>query len=60
MEFRKHSAPFTIDDAINQVIKLGKGALLAKVDIKIAFRLLPVHPADRHLLQMAWDVTLFM
>ena len=43
----------TIDDAINQVVKLGQGSLLAKVDIKSAFRLLPVHPADRHLLQMA-------
>ena len=45
----------TVDDAISQVLKLGQGTLLAKVDIKSAFRFLPVHPADRHLLQMAWD-----
>jgi len=45
----------TIDDAINQVIKLGQGSLLAKVDIKSTFWLLPVHPVDRHLLKMAWD-----
>ena len=44
----------TIDDAIHQVIKLGPGTLLAKADIKSAFRLLPVHPADRQLLQMTW------
>ena len=28
--------------------------MLAKIDIKSAFRLLPVHPADRHLLGMKW------
>lgn len=50
----------TIEDAINQVLKLGQGSLLAKVDIKSAFRLLPVHPADRHLLQMAWDDSIYV
>ena len=44
----------TIDDAIQQVLRLGPGTLLAKLDIKSAFRLLPVHPGDRHLLGMAW------
>ena len=44
----------TIDDAINQVIKLGPGTLLAKANIKSAFRLLPVHPVDRQLLQLTW------
>ena len=33
---------------------LGPGTLLAKIDIKSAFRLIPVHPADRHLLAMEW------
>jgi len=28
--------------------------MLAKIDIKSAFRLLPVHPADRHLLGVRW------
>ena len=36
----------TIEDAINDIITLGKGTMLAKVGIKSAFRLLPVHPAD--------------
>lgn len=44
----------TIDDAIQQVMALGPGTLLAKIDIKSAFRLIPVHPADRHLLAMEW------
>ena len=45
----------TIDDAINRILTLGPGSLLAKIDIKSAFRLIPVHPADRHLLAMRWD-----
>ena len=36
----------TIEDAINDIITLGKGTMLAKVDIKSAFWLLPVHLAD--------------
>jgi len=44
----------TIDDAIQQVLRLGPSTLLAKLDFKSTFRLLPVHPGDRHLLGMAW------
>ena len=33
----------TVDDAINSIVELGPHTLLAKVDIKNAFRLLPVH-----------------
>ena len=42
----------TVDDAIERILELGSNSLLAKVDIKSAFRLLPVHPADRNLLAM--------
>ena len=45
----------TIDDAINSILSMGPYTLMAKIDIKSAFRLLPVHPADRHLLLMQWD-----
>ena len=38
------------DEAITMVQKLGKGAQLAKFNIKSAFRLIPVRPADFHLL----------
>ena len=44
----------TIDNAIQEILRLGKGILLAKIDIQSAFRLLPVHPKDRHLLGMSW------
>ncbi|XP_065884002.1 uncharacterized protein [Dysidea avara] len=40
----------TIDSAIDQIKQIGYGTLMAKIDVKSAFRLLPVHPADRHLL----------
>jgi len=43
-----------VDMAIKQITALGRGTLLAKVDIKSAFHLLPVHPADHHLLAMKW------
>ena len=45
----------TVDSAIQHIQKFGQGTLLAKIDIKSAFRLLPVHPADRHLLAMSWN-----
>ena len=47
----------TIDE---QIMKLDRGTLLSKVDIKSAFKLLPVHPADRYLLGMQWKNRLFI
>ena len=38
----------SVDDTINQIIAIGPNTLLAKLDIKNAFRLLPVHPTDKH------------
>ena len=52
MGYPKSYAQSSIEDAINDIITLGKGTMLAKVDIKSVFQLLPVHPADRHLLGM--------
>ena len=50
----------TIDDAVQEIFKLGIGTLLAKIDIKSAFRLLPVHQADRHLLLMRWKECIYI
>ena len=44
----------SVDDAVKGVMELGRGTLLAKIDPKNAFRMVPVHPADRHLLAMRW------
>jgi len=50
----------TVDSAINHNNQMGQGTMLAKIDIKSAFRLLPVHPADRHLLSMKWNKQIFI
>ena len=50
----------TVDSAIDYIKRTGHSTLLAKIDIKSAFRLLPVHPADHHLLSMRWDKQIFI
>jgi len=50
----------TVDSAIERIRQTGHGTFLAKIDIKSAFRLLPVHPADRHLLSMRWDQNMYI
>ena len=40
----------TVEEVAAAAQRLGTGALLAKLDIKYAYRLLPVHPDDRRLL----------
>ena len=49
-----------VDDAARAILALGTGALLAKVDIKSAYRIVPVHPEDRHLLGMQWQGQAFI
>ena len=44
----------TVDAAIRIVNSLGPGTLMAKLDLKNAFRLLPVHKDDWHLLGIHW------
>ena len=44
----------TVQDAMDSVMQLGRHALMAKIDIKSAFRLCPVHPNELHLLGMQW------
>ena len=43
-----------VKDAIDMTVKTGKAALMGKVDIKSAYRIIPVHPSDRYLLGMQW------
>ena len=46
----------TVENAAQMVVRLGRGTLLAKLDIQSAYRIVPVHPADRALLGMRWSV----
>ena len=44
----------SISDAIKLILYYGEGAYLAKTDIKSAFRIIPIHPNDYHLLGFKW------
>ena len=50
----------SVDEVAHQAIQLGRGALLAKLDIKSAYRLVPVHPDDRPLLGMSWKGKIYV
>ena len=44
-----------VDDIAAIVAQLSAGALLAKVDIELAYWLIPVHQQDRPLQAIQWD-----
>ena len=46
---------FRIDDAVGLILRSGVGSFLAKPDIKSAFRIIPIRPADYHLLGIYWQ-----
>ena len=43
-----------VDNAVDIIRKLGRGTQLVKLDIKDAYRIVPVHLADYHLLGIEW------
>ena len=45
----------SVDVVANHVLRLGRGTLIAKMDIMHAYRNVPVHPEDRLLLGMMWE-----
>ena len=45
----------TIRDAIHFIKLAGPGCFLAKTDVKNAFRIIPIHPRDYHLLGIKWN-----
>lgn len=45
----------SVEDIVHKIERMGKGTLLAKVDLKAAYRMVPVHPQDRLLLGMEWE-----
>ena len=50
----------SVDDAVENIGQLGRGALLAKFDLESAYRLVPVHPVDRLLLGVKWAGEVFV
>ena len=49
-----------VDDVVQEVLSRRRGCQLAKIDIESAFRNVPVHPHDRHLLGLSWEDKLFI
>ena len=45
----------SVDAGVRLLITLGRGALMAKLDLRSAYRLVPVHPADQPLLGIKWQ-----
>jgi hypothetical protein len=43
------------DDITNMILRAGKGCFLFKKDVKDAFRIIPIAPADRWLLGFMWN-----
>ena len=50
----------SMDDVVACITKVGRGAVLAKMDVKQAYRNIPVHPQDRHLLGMCWEGVVYI
>jgi len=50
----------SVDKVAAGVVRLGRGALMAKFHLKAAYRNVPVHPDDRWLLGMVWEDQLFL
>lgn len=44
----------SIDEAVRIILSMGVGTNLVKIDLKEAYRMVPVHPADHHLLGITW------
>ena len=49
-----------VEAVVGRLLQLGMGAKMAKIDIKSAYRIVPVHPDDRHLLGMRWNDRVFV
>ena len=50
----------TVDNAAKGITAYGRGALMIKVDIRSAYRVVPIHPDDRWLLGMMWEGSVFV
>ena len=50
----------SVDMVADRVLTLGQGAFITKMDVKQAYRMVPVHPHDRPLLGMRWEGKVFV
>uniref|UniRef100_A0A1X7UBM2 Reverse transcriptase domain-containing protein n=1 Tax=Amphimedon queenslandica TaxID=400682 RepID=A0A1X7UBM2_AMPQE len=47
----------SVTDTAQSIVACGCGALMAKLNLKAAYRMVPVHPEDNPLLGIEWDST---
>ena len=50
----------SVDDVVAGIIQWGRGTSLAKMDIRQAYRNVPIHPSDRPFLGMQWQGATFV
>ncbi len=50
----------TVDQVAARAMSLGRGALLAKIDVKSAYQLVPICPRDRLYLGMQWKNAVYV
>ena len=48
-----------MDEVIREMVRLGPASLMAKMNVELAYRIVPVSPADRLLLGMRWQGGIF-
>ena len=49
-----------INNAVEIISTMGSGTSLTKVDLQDAYRIVPVHPDDHHLLGIVWEDMTFV
>ena len=50
----------SVDHLAALVVSTGRGCFLVKADIKEAYRMVPVHPQDQHLLGVQWESAVYI
>lgn len=60
MESTKNCVACTVDEIVDHILMLGQGTPLGKMDVKQAYRQVPVRPQDRLLLGMKWEETIYI
>lgn len=50
----------SVDDAVRFILAIGPNTLLLKIDLKSAYRMVPVHPQDWFLLGIQWEGQTFV
>ena len=50
----------SIDEAAGIILSMGQATQLVKIDLKDAYRMVPVHPEDQHLLGISWGGAVYV